>query len=163
MIPQAVALHSREIDILGIANQSSVHARPSQMVHGVGNITAAILDETSVDTEQGVLTTEAAWAMPESFFDVIFLFQCLTHRSFQLLPRIQCKPAILIQSQLDATDKRRDGSRRRFEAVCEGVECLGGEPGESVRILIGQSGHDASQYTCDGTMSVMKISSAHAF
>jgi hypothetical protein len=59
VVPQAVALHSREIYILGIANQSSVHARHSQMVHGVGNITAAILDETSVDTEQGVLTTEA--------------------------------------------------------------------------------------------------------
>lgn len=45
VFPQAVALHSREIYDLGIANRSSVHGRPSQMVHGVGNITAAILDE----------------------------------------------------------------------------------------------------------------------
>jgi hypothetical protein len=44
------------------------------MVHPVGNITAAILDETSVDTGQGVLTTEAAWVIPESFFDVLFLW-----------------------------------------------------------------------------------------
>jgi hypothetical protein len=44
------------------------------MVHGVGNITAAILDETSVDTEQAVLTTETPWVMPESFFDVLFLW-----------------------------------------------------------------------------------------
>lgn len=29
----------------GIANWNSVHARHSQMVHEVGNITAAILDE----------------------------------------------------------------------------------------------------------------------
>lgn len=45
MFPQAVALHPREICILGMAKRSSVHARHSQMVHGVGNITAAILDE----------------------------------------------------------------------------------------------------------------------
>lgn len=72
MFPQAVALHPREIHILAIAKRSYVRARPPQMVHGLGNITAAILDETSVDTEQGVLTTEAAWVMPESSFDVLF-------------------------------------------------------------------------------------------
>jgi hypothetical protein len=46
---------------------------------------------------------------------------------------------MLIQSQLDTTDKRRGGSRRRFEAVCDGVECLGGEPGESVPMMIGRA------------------------
>lgn len=119
VVPQAVALHSREIYNLGIANRSSVHARHSQMVHGVGNIAAAILNETSVDTEQGVLTTETPWVMSESFFDVLF---------FRIM-----------QSRLDTTDRLRDGSPRRLEAVCEGVKCLGGESGESVPMMIGRA------------------------
>lgn len=89
------------------------------MVRGVGNITAAILDETSMDTDRGVFTKEAAWVMSESFFDVLF---------FRIM-----------QSRLDTTDRLRDGSRRRLEAVCEGVKCLGGEPGESVPMMIGRA------------------------
>jgi hypothetical protein len=65
VFPQAVAPHPREIHILAIAKWSYVRVRPPQMVHGLGNIAAAILDETSVGTEQGVLTTETPWVMPE--------------------------------------------------------------------------------------------------
>lgn len=62
---------------------------------------------------------------------------------------------MIVQSRLDTTDRLRDGSPRRLEAVCEGVECLGGEPGESVPMMIGRADmmpvsiHVTEQYTGD--------------